>query len=74
MSVVSPQCGQTKVDMFSTMPMTGTLTLRNMASPLRASISATSCGVVTITAPASGMLWVTVSCASPVPGGRSRTR
>ena len=60
--------------MFSTMPMTGTFTLRNMASPLRASISATFCGVVTITAPASAMRWVTVSWASPVPGGRSRIR
>ena len=49
-----PQCGQTKVDMFSTMPSTGTFTLRNIASPLRASMSATSCGVVTITAPARG--------------------
>ena len=59
--------------MFSTMPSTGTLTLRNICRPLRASISATSCGVVTITAPASGIFWVTVSCASPVPGGRSST-
>ena len=37
--------------MFSTMPSTGTATLRNMASPLRASIRAMSCGVETMTAP-----------------------
>ena len=37
--------------MFSTMPRIGTPTLRNIATPLIASASATSCGVVTITAP-----------------------
>ena len=68
-----PQCGQMKVDMFSTMPSTGTSTLRNMAMPRRASISARSCGVETITAPASGTAWAIVSCASPVPGGMSTT-
>src|ERR1051325_10037350 len=51
--------------MFSTMPRTGTLTLRNIARPLRASISATSCGVVTMTAPVSGTFWVLVRCAAP---------
>ncbi len=69
-----PQCGQMKVDMFSTMPSTGTSTLRNIAMPRRASISARSCGVETITAPASGTAWAIVSCASPVPGGMSTTR
>ena len=38
--------------MFSTKPSTGTATLRNMFRPLRASTSAMSCGVDTITAPA----------------------
>ena len=43
-------------------------------SPFRASISARSCGVETITAPASGTCCAIVSCASPVPGGMSTTR
>ena len=59
--------------MFSTMPSTGTSTLRNMLRPLRASSSAMSCGVETITAPASGTRWAMVSWASPVPGGMSTT-
>ena len=59
--------------MFSTMPSTGTSTLRNMLSPLRASSSAMSCGVETMTAPASGTCCAMVSCASPVPGGMSTT-
>ena len=63
-----PQFGQTKVDMFSTIPSTGTSILRNIASPLRASKRATSWGVVTITAPATGTFWITESWASPVPG------
>src|SRR4029453_4461566 len=54
MSERCPQCGQTNVLMFSTRPSTGTFTRRNMFSPLRASISAKSCGVEAITAPASG--------------------
>ena len=59
--------------MFSTMPSTGTSTFWNMLSPLRASSSAMSCGVETITAPASGTCCASVSCASPVPGGMSTT-
>ncbi len=43
--------------MFSTMPSTGTPTLRNICSPLRASSSAISCGVVTMTAPETGTRW-----------------
>src|SRR5687768_10517737 len=73
-AVSCPQAGHTKVDMFSTTPSTGTLSLRNMARPLRASMSATSCGVVTTTAPAIGIFCAMVSCASPVPGGKSATR
>ena len=42
--------------------------------PLRASISARSCGVDTMTAPASGTRCAMVSCASPVPGGMSTIR
>ena len=60
--------------MFSTMPMTGTLMRRNIASALPTSTSATSCGVVTSTAPLIGTAWASVSCASDVPGGRSMTR
>ena len=59
--------------MFSITPRIGTLTRLNMATPRRASISARSCGVETITAPASGTCCAMVSCASPVPGGMSTT-
>ena len=52
----------------------GTLSFRNMASALRTSRSATSCGVVTITTPVSGMTCESESWASPVPGGMSKTR
>ena len=57
--------------MFSMIPSTGTLTFSNIAKPLRASISAMSCGVETITAPASATCCAIVNCASPVPGGMS---
>jgi hypothetical protein len=50
-SVASPQCGQTKALMFSTMPMTGTFMRRSIASAFSTSSSATSWGVVTRTAP-----------------------
>ena len=60
--------------MFSTMPSTGTETFSNIFSPLRASASAMSCGVVTITAPATGTRCASVSWMSPVPGGMSTTR
>jgi hypothetical protein len=52
----------------------GMLTFSNIAIPRRASISAMSCGVETMTAPASGTCCAMVSWASPVPGGRSTTR
>ena len=60
--------------MFSTMPMTGTLMRRNIASAFSTSKSATSWGVVTSSAPLMGTDWASVSCASEVPGGRSMTR
>ncbi len=60
--------------MFSMTPRIGTSTFWNMATPRRASIRARSCGVETITAPASGTCWASVSWASPVPGGISTTR
>ena len=69
-----PQSGQMKPLMFSTTPRVRTLTLENIAIALRASRSETSWGVVTITAPDSGMSWASDSEASPVPGGRSMTR
>ena len=50
-----PQWGQTKVAMFSTMPRIGISTRLNMETPRRASISARSWGVETMTAPASGV-------------------
>ena len=69
-----PQFEHTWVDMFSTRPSTGTSTFSNIFSALIASSSAMSCGVVTITAPATGTFCERVSWMSPVPGGRSMTR
>ncbi len=60
--------------MFSMMPSTGIDTLRNIARPLRASIAAMSCGVVTTTAPETGTCCDSVSWMSPVPGGMSTIR
>ena len=60
--------------MFSTTPRMGTPTFSNIFTPLRASSSAMSCGVVTITAPVTGTLCDSVSWMSPVPGGMSMTR
>ena len=74
MLVRSPQCGQTKKLMFSTTPSSGTFSLRNMASALRTSSSATAWGVVTMTAPVKGITWESESWASPVPGGMSKIR
>ena len=60
--------------MFSTTPSTGTCTFWNISSPLRASASAMSCGVVTMTAPLTGTRCASVSWMSPVPGGMSTIR
>ena len=60
--------------MFSMMPRTGTLVLANMLAALRASMRATSCGVVTMSAPESATVCTMVSWMSPVPGGRSSRR
>ena len=60
--------------MFSTIPRTGTFTWWNIMIALRASSSETSEGVVTTIAPDTGALWISESCTSPVPGGRSITR
>ena len=60
--------------MFSMMPSTGTSTFWNIASPLRASINARSCGVHTMIAPANGTCCAIESWMSPVPGGMSITR
>src|SRR5687768_4311293 len=68
-----PQSGHTNVPMFSTIPITRAPTLSNMRRPFRASMSAMSCGVVTMIAPSRGTAWVRVRCASPVPGGMSTT-
>src|SRR5690606_200211 len=69
-----PHWLHTCVAMFSTTPSTAMPTLANITRPLRASATASSCGVVTITAPATGTFCASVSCRSPVPGGRSNTR
>ncbi|MNN59312.1 hypothetical protein D3C81_1744210 [compost metagenome] len=60
--------------MFSTIPSTGTSTFSNIFKALRASSVAMSCGVVTMTAPATGIFCDSVSWISPVPGGRSISR
>ncbi len=60
--------------MFSTRPRIGMPTFSNILSPLRASISAMSCGVVTMMAPVTGTFCASVNCVSPVPGGMSTTR
>ena len=73
-SVRSPQPGQRWKLMFSIRPRTGAFTWRNIWMPRRTSASATSCGVVTMMPPVSGTCCVSVSCTSPVPGGRSSTR
>ena len=54
--------------MFSTMPRTGTLSFWKAPTPRRASLTESSCGVVTTTPPVSGTSCATLSCASPVPG------
>ena len=63
-----PHFGQMWTDMFSTMPRIGMPTFSNILRPLRASMSAMSCGVVTITAPVTGTFCASVSWMSPVPG------
>jgi len=47
--------------MFSTSPKTFTFTFANMVAALRASIKATSCGVVTINAPESATVCTIVN-------------
>ena len=54
--------------------LTGTPVFRNMSTPFFTSASATSCGVLTITIPSILTSCASVSCTSPVPGGRSTTR
>ena len=55
------QWGQMKPDMFSMAPRMGTLSFLNMATALRTSERAIDCGVVTITEPAIGTVWHSVS-------------
>ena len=54
-----PQLEQMWIAMFSTMPRMGMPTFSNILRPLRASMRAMSCGVVTITAPVTGAVIVT---------------
>ena len=70
MGVSWRQWGQTKVDMFSTMPSTGMPTLSNMSLARMTSASAMSCGVDTSTTPAAFTFCARVSGTSPVPGGQ----
>mmetsp|Transcript_15674 Transcript_15674/g.44363 ORF Transcript_15674/g.44363 Transcript_15674/m.44363 type:complete len:242 (+) Transcript_15674:303-1028(+) len=76
---LSPDTGTCMVAMFSTTPRTGILVFLQKLSSLRTSIMATSCGVVTTTAPSSGLSTslsrlTIVMCSSEVPGGVSMTR
>src|SRR5881392_1885226 len=54
--------------MFSMRPSTVTFTLSNIVAAFRASMSATSCGVVTRIAPESATVWTMVSWMSPGTG------
>src|SRR5438094_913702 len=67
MSVSWWQWGQTNPLMFSTNPSTGMFTLSNIVFALMASARATSCGVVTTTAPLTLTCCAMVSWMSPVP-------
>ena len=55
-------------------PRTGADSCLNILIAFRASSKATSCGVDTTNTPVSDVRWHSVSCTSPVPGGRSMTR
>src|SRR5205085_7151439 len=80
------QLGQTNPDMFSTMPRTRIPAFRQKSSSLRTSRRATSCGVVTITAPSTPASVLPADslaclkkveilrCSSLVPGGVSMTK
>ena len=74
-SISLPQWGQAMPLMFSMMPITGSPISWTNRTAFLMSRMATSCGVVTITAPAMfGADWAMVRASSPVPGGRSTTR
>jgi len=60
--------------MFSMTPRIGALSFLNIAIAFWATLSATSCGVETITTPVSGIIWHKERVTSPVPGGVSTTR
>src|SRR5579859_5232676 len=80
------QLGQTNPDMFSTMPRTRIPAFRQKSSSLRTSRRATSCGVVTMTAPSTPASVLPADslaclkkveilrCSSLVPGGVSMTK
>src|SRR5919204_1653888 len=73
-SIVSPQCGQTRPDMFSMPPTTSTPASRRNSTNFRASRWATSCGPTTTTAPSSDTTSTSCCCRSAVPGGRAKRR
>jgi len=61
-----------KVEIQESRP-TGTPVFLNISTPFFTSASATSCGVLTTTIPSILASCASVSCTSPVPGGRSTT-
>ena len=68
------QCGQMRPLMFSTRPRMLAWAYCRKCRALRTSARETSWGVVTTRHRASGMVFSTVMCSSPVPGGESMTR
>mmetsp|Transcript_27330 Transcript_27330/g.81989 ORF Transcript_27330/g.81989 Transcript_27330/m.81989 type:complete len:201 (+) Transcript_27330:249-851(+) len=65
--------GASTSHIFSTTATTGTSTSSKSATPLTTSAKARRDGVVTTTAASMARTWLSVSCASPVPGGQSTT-
>lgn len=71
------QLGQTNPLIFSTTPRTRTWTFLQKLISFLTSNKATSCGVVTITAPSMPVAlkyWTIDKCSSDVPGGVSTTK
>jgi len=71
-SIDLPQCGHLKPLIFSIIPITGIFIFFTKLIDFLTLTSATSCGVVTTTAPSlSGINCAILNGSSPVPGGKS---
>ncbi len=73
-SIASPQCGQSRYDMFSITPMTRWWVCVTSVPARLATSAAATCGVVTMTSSAPGTSLARESATSPVPGGMSMSR